>query len=366
MLKHYSKKAIAAIGMTVIFLAAGAAILQPVKVAAFDIGSAAGALLGGVIQYNQFNKELNYYNNDGRNKYFEEIKKKDGVYDDPYKNEMLESIMTRLSASIAQSDASIISKPYNYFVNKQTTFNAYCTLGHTMSVNAGLFDLLNYNENEVAFVVGHEMGHGQKDHPVKGFKKTVPVSIIASVWGSQTSGVAATGGQVLANYATAVNITKPQEWEADNLAFGYAVGAGYNPGAGAAVWQRVIEKMGSSSGNFVGEIFSPSDHPKNEERRENYSKKITEYSNQHVTVDNGVIKINGKEFMTAGATTSMSSAERAYLIAGNLSAVYHNTSSAPEAYVEKGFVKMGAQAILAANENEADIESLADKLNRIR
>lgn len=70
--------------------------------------------------------------------------------------------------------------------------------------------------------------------------------------------------------------------------------------------------------------------------------------------------------MTAGATDSMSSAERAYLIAGNLAAVYHNNASAPEAYVENGFVKMGAQAILASNGNEADADALADKLNHIR
>lgn len=365
-LNRSGKKTIASIGMAVFAFTVGISVLQPIKAEAFDIGSAAGAILGSVVQYNQFNKELNYYNNDGRNEYFEEIKKKDGVDENSYKNEMLETIMTRLSTSIAQTDTSIISKPYNYFVNKQTTFNAYCTLGHNMSVNAGLFDLLNYNENEVAFVVGHEMGHGQKDHPVQGFKKAVPVNIIANVWGSQTSGVASSSVNVLANYATAVNITKPQEWEADNLAFGYAVGAGYNPGAGAAVWQRVIEKMGSSSSNFVGEIFSPSDHPKNEERRENYSKKLTEYSNQHVTVANGAIKVNGKDFMTAGATNSMSSEERAYLIAGNLAAVYHNNTVAPEAYVENGFVKMGDQAILAPNGNEADADALADKLNHIR
>lgn len=364
--KKCGKKAIASISMAAVAFTIGLSVLQPIKAEAFNIGGAAGAIVGSAIQYTKFNKELNYYNNDGRNEYFEEIKKKDGVNEDPYKNELLTNIMTRLSASIAQSDASITSKPYNYFVNNQTTFNAYCTLGHNMSVNAGLFDLLNYNENEIAFVVGHEMGHGQKDHPVQGFKKAVPVSIIASVWGSQTSGIEATGVNVLANYATAVNITKPQEWEADNLAFGYASHAGYNPGAGAAVWQRVIEKMGNSSSNFVGEIFSPSDHPKNEERRENYSKKLTEYSNQHVTVDNGVIKVNGKEFMTAGATDSMSSAERAYLIAGNLAAVYHNNNSAPEAYVENGLVKMGVQAILASNSNEADADALADKLNHIR
>jgi predicted Zn-dependent protease len=236
-----------------------------------------------------------------------------------------------------------------------------------MSVNSGLFDLLNFNENEIAFVVAHEMGHGQKDHPAKGIKKAMPLSVIASVWGSQSGSVLETVGiNVLANYSSANYVTKPQEWEADNLAFDYAADAGYNPGAGAALWQRVVEQMGKSSSNFVGEIFSPSDHPKNEERRENYSKKLTAYSNKHITVSDGVIKVNNKEFMTAGATDATSSAERAFLIAGNLSAVYHNNKTAPNAYVEGGMVKMGNQPILVPNENEPDAQTLADKLNSIK
>jgi hypothetical protein len=47
----------------------------------------------------------------------------------PEANAMLHNVMTRLSASIATEDPSIKQKPYNYFVNKQTSFNAFCTLG---------------------------------------------------------------------------------------------------------------------------------------------------------------------------------------------------------------------------------------------
>lgn len=59
----------------------------------------------------------------------------------------------------------------------------------------------------------------------------------------------------------AKGITKKQEQSADDIAFDYTVKAGYNIGAGAATWQRFIDKMGESKKNFVGELFSPSDHP---------------------------------------------------------------------------------------------------------
>lgn len=47
---------------------------------------------------------------------------------------------------------------------------------------------------------------------------------------------------VLTQHINNVQITKKAEWEADNLAFDYCYQAGYNPGAGAALWERVIEK----------------------------------------------------------------------------------------------------------------------------
>ena len=60
-------------------------------------------------------------------------------------------------------------------MNNSTKFNAYCTLGHNVSVNIGLFTTLNYNEDEVAFVLGHELGHGEQHDPANGVKRTSPL-----------------------------------------------------------------------------------------------------------------------------------------------------------------------------------------------
>ena len=119
-----------------------------------------GNLIGAGVQYVQLNKEIKYYNNDGREEFFEQLKSKYGVNEDPALNERLDSVMSRLSSSIAASDPSISSKPYNYFINPDTSFNAFCSLGHNMSVNTGLFSLLS-NTDEIAVVIAHEMGHGQ-------------------------------------------------------------------------------------------------------------------------------------------------------------------------------------------------------------
>ena len=159
-----------------------------------------------------------------------------------------------------------------------------------------------------------------------------------------------------------------QEQQADDIAFEYTVKAGYNIGAGAATWQRFIDKMGVSKTNFVGELFSPSDHPSHQSRRDNYSEKLTEYSNDKVEVDEktGMIRVNRRDFIIPAAANDMSSQERAYLIAGNLAAVYHATpKNPPKAHLEGDTIYMGRQAIMVVEygENGRDI---VDYLNAIR
>ncbi|WP_196598267.1 M48 family metallopeptidase [Pectinatus frisingensis] len=336
--------------------------------AAFSLDNLGGSLIGVAAYYARLDFSVNYCDNDGRGEYFNKMKEQYGVDADPTKNAILDDIMARLSSSIAQNDPKIREKPYNYFVNPDKSFNAFCSLGHNLSVNSGLFDLLNNNEDEIAFVVGHEMAHGQQEHVKKGIKKSLPINIIASVWGSQAgSSLEIIGIDVLAKQADANIITKPQEWQADNIGYDYAVGAGYNPGAGAAVWQRFIEKMGKDRSNFVGEIFSPSDHPKEADRRDNYSQKITQYSNNHVTVKDGIVKINGKEFLHAANTEIMSGDERAFLIGGALAAVYHNNTTIPQAYIgSNNYLYLGNQDIFIPTVNDGDPQFLVNKLNMIK
>lgn len=299
------------------------AVLPGTPVQAIDFNTI-GAIVSVGAEYAAVNQQLNYLDNEGRNEFMAQVKEKYGVNQDPTANAMVARIMKNLSASVATKDPSIKEKPYNYFVNNDQSFNAFCTLGHNMSVNIGLFAPLNYNENEVAFVLAHEMGHGQKGHPVQGVKKSMPISLLASL-ASSGSGAAQLGAAIVSQIGTAQLVTKPMEKQADELAFTYAVGAGYNPGAGAALWQRMLDKGDGVKTSGVMELFN--DHPTNVSRRNTYSEDITDWSQGIVKVDadTGTIYIRDKEWYTPASMSSMSSKERAYLIAGNLSAVYHQS-----------------------------------------
>ncbi|MBQ7514747.1 MAG: M48 family metallopeptidase [Schwartzia sp.] len=332
---------------------------------AFSLGDIIAAGAGAAISYQQADQQMKYLDGDGRLEYFDELKKQYGVNDDPYLNSRLDAIMRSLTFAITEVDPSIQEKPYNYFINTDTSFNAFCTLGHNMSVNTGMFDL-TANDDEIAVVLGHEMGHGQKDHPRKSLKGALNSQILGAIVAEGTGiGIL---GTFAANYANASHFTKPQEWEADNLSFDYITHSEYNPGACAAIWQRVMDQYGSNSKSFVGEIFSPSDHPSHQQRRDNYLKKLAEYSGDKVKLDlkgdTPVVKVNGKEFVVPAAAEGMSANERACFITGALAKAYHY--GAQEIYAEDGTVWFGSHAIISPVDGEPAAEDLADRLNAIR
>ncbi|ERT62498.1 M48 family metallopeptidase [Megasphaera vaginalis (ex Srinivasan et al. 2021)] len=349
-MKTPGKKVKTSLLACLIAVSCGAAVVPSATAEAFSLGNLGtiGTLINAGAEYIYLDQQLRYLDNEGRDDFMKQIKKKYGVSTDERANAMLTRIVTNLSASIAQTDPSITKKPYNYFVNEDKDFNAFCTIGHNLSVNIGLFEPLNYNENEIAFIVAHEMGHGQKGHPISGIKKTMPISLIASIAGAN-GGAAEVGSAILSQIGTAKLITKPMEIEADALAFTYAVNAGYNIGGGAAVWQRVLDHAdGKTKSSGVMELFN--DHPTNINRLKTYSEDITKWSNGVVKVngDSGMISLHDKDWYKPETIDSMSGKERAYLIAGNLSAVYHNDKTTTEkAYRgEDNILYVGKQPIM--------------------
>ena len=322
-------------------------------------------IINGVTQMNQAKKAIEVLNNteEGQQMLYDSFTKEYGVNEDPTLNARLDAIMTNLSNAVAVVDPSINDKPYRYFVSADKTLNAACGMGHVMMVNTGAFTYLP-SDDEIAAVVGHEMGHGQKDHVATKVKKHINKTTIAQV------GAAAAGNNSLTNAVAGIALKqsmahgdRAQETEADNMAWEYMIHTNYNIGACAAVQQRFVELFGAkNSSNFL----NPSDHPDSDKRRDNYANKLYEYSGKHVTVDNGVVKINGKVFTTVAATSTMSSAERAYFVFGNLAAAYHNGQSNSQATVSNGTVMLGNQPIMTVASGDEDAYTLAEKLNSIK
>lgn len=329
------------------------------------------SLLSGLDSYLAIDQYMDYINNtdEGRAMYFEKLQKEYGVSSNSYRASVLDTIMARLSKGVAAIDPSVNDKPYLYFLNPDEGFNAACGLGRVLTVNEGIFNLSD-NIDEIAVVLGHEMGHGQKDHVVKGTRKkirnVVGASVAASAMGNTYLSNAVLG--VLVTQINNVHITKSAEWEADDLAFDYCYHAGYNPGATAALWQRVIDKKGEFENNLIGEIFMPNDHPTHHERRDHYEKRLSDLSKGHVTMKkhSDMVQINNQDFIVPAAFTAMSTAERKYFVMGNLAKAYAHGEDKKDAYVQNGTVMLGNQAIISPLKGDLSAEAIVRILNKIK
>ena len=163
-----------------------------------------------------------------------------------------------------------------------------------------------------------------------------------------------------------MSITKTDEWQADNLALTYLLHSNYNPGATAAMWQRVMDKSKSEASSFVGEIFSPSDHPTNQQRRDNYASRLSDLSGGNVSCEDGVVKVSGKEFVRPAAYGDMSAKERSYFVLGNLAAAYLHQQNLQPATADGNVVYLGNQPVMSCTANDPGAAELAEKLNTLK
>lgn len=342
----------------------------PTTTHAFDWVSLGSALIGSSLQRAIVPRQIKYYDTDGREKLFESYKNSMAAKNDRELNTRLSNIVERLSLTIAKSDVSIIDRPYNYFIVPEKSFNAACGLGHTMMVNDSVFSFLNNNDDQIAAVIAHEMVHGQRDHNLKGINKQLNVMFARNLIASQIGDY---GSYVLLNIATAhavtIGITKPIEWEADNLSYAYLTDSGYNPGAPASVWQRIsASKEMKDNNNFFIKVLNPSTHPKTLDRRDNFSLKLTEHSKNNVAVNAATaeITIRGQSFMIPADMENIGGLERSYLIAGNLAALYSSGQPLEPATVRDGSLYIGDKRILTPTDKDPHPQELATILNNIK
>lgn len=156
----------------------------------------------------------------------------------------------------------------------QPHFNAMMAPNGYSEVWTGLL-LRAANEDQLAFVLGHEAAHFTANHSLERWRLARRSSTIALAF---SIGVAAGGIPELADYsqhaafASIFGFSRENEHEADATGLRYQAGAGYDARAGAAIWRLLEAERTASSIEAVRErgaraaIFST--HPLTSERIE--------------------------------------------------------------------------------------------------
>ncbi|WP_083001208.1 M48 family metallopeptidase [Halomonas sp. GT] len=130
--------------------------------------------------------------------------------------------------------------------------NAFALPGGYMGVNTGMLDIAT-NQNQLASVVGHEIGHVIANHANERASTQSATSLGLSVL-SSTSGMQTPGGQQLmgvlgmgAEYGIALPFSRRHESEADVIGLQLMAQAGFDPRESITVWENMQAASGGGA-----------------------------------------------------------------------------------------------------------------------
>ena len=278
---------------------------------------AAQTLIGGAVAYAYVSTAFNKMDNskEGQEQSLARAKKQTGYLEDSAAQARVQRIMKTLEASPS------VKRSYVVYANPSDDFNAFATVGRVMSVNKGALDLLD--DDELAYVMAHEISHGEHKDIVNGLKKQVGLSTAVSL-AAGGGGNAAILSNIAGNYMENQVFTMGQEKAADELGFKILSESPYNVGGAAASMAVLRNKYGDLYREGLNQVFSPNNHPKTSSRVKDNIDRMYTYSDNHVTVDNGAVFVNGVNIYSPANSGRYTGEERAYFMAGKLARLYHN------------------------------------------
>ena len=130
-------------------------------------------------------------------------------------------------------------------INDPKTINAFCMAGGKMAIYTGMWELLKATDDEIAQVMGHEIGHALANHTQErmsiAYSTGIGTQLLAIAVGARDQSAALM--QTAAVLAIQLPNSRESESEADQIGIELAARAGYDPNAAVTLW----EKMGKAS-----------------------------------------------------------------------------------------------------------------------
>jgi predicted Zn-dependent protease len=171
-----------------------------------------------------------------------EVRAEYGVYTAP----ALEACVSATGAALA-AKAQRPNLAYHFAVLDSPVINAFAAPGGYIFVTRGLLALMT-SEDELAVVVGHELGHVNARHSVKRMSEMMLAQVGLAVGSAvsptiaKLSGAAGVGVQLLF-----LKFSRDDEYQADSLGVDYARRTGYDAGSMVTFFEA-MQKNGDLSG----------------------------------------------------------------------------------------------------------------------
>lgn len=185
---------------------------------------------------------------------------------DPAQTERLRRIARELIPHAARFNPEAQKWRWEVNLISSKTVNAFCMPGGKIAFFTGILDALQLTDDEIATIMGHEIGHALLEHGRARMSeqvlKNLGISVAAAVLnlGQVSTEVLAQA----ANVAVSLPYARKQESDADLVGLELAARAGRDPRAAVAVWQKMT-RLAQAAGRGQPPAFL-STHPSNEAR----------------------------------------------------------------------------------------------------
>ena len=203
---------------------------------------------------------------------YEEVLKKEGgkLNTDPTLKARVDEITGRLVAQAIKYRPETANWKWQVVVlDEPQTLNAWAMAGGKMAIYTGIVNKLRLTDDEIAQIMGHEIGHALAKHTAERMSVAAAQQLGLDLAGQLlgTGGVTSQLALQGAALATTVGVQLPnsrqQESEADRIGIELAARAGYDPNAAVALWRKMIQATGQT-----GKSDWLSTHPAGERRIE--------------------------------------------------------------------------------------------------
>ena len=191
---------------------------------------------------------------------------KNALNRDPQQVERLRDIARKLIPQSTRFNKDAAKWRWEVNLISSTTVNAFCMPGGKIAFFTGIIDALQLTDDEIATIMGHEIGHALLEHGrarmSEQVAKNIGISVAAAVF--NLGQMSAELLSQAANLAVSLPYARGQETDADLVGLELAARAGYDPRAAVSVWQK-MSKFAASAGKGQPPQFL-STHPANDTR----------------------------------------------------------------------------------------------------
>ena len=144
-------------------------------------------------------------------------------------------------------------------IDDPKTVNAWCMAGGRMAIYTGLIDQIKPTDDEIAQVMGHEIGHALANHTAEKMSVSMAssVGVLAIGIASDNTGAAMAAAATAAALAVTLPNSRTAETEADRIGIELAAKAGYYPADAATLWQKKGALPGGQPPQFLSTHPSP-------------------------------------------------------------------------------------------------------------